>query len=164
MRMTIVVVALAVLAAGCADSSPRLAETSSDLLRLDLTARPAPLVTGEPATFELRVTNTGDERALLTFDTTQHGDVIFSTEDVDVYRWAERRAFANERDRYELAPGQQVVLELDEAPLPVPPGEYEVLAVVTGLPKLQSVETSVSVGRAPADTEAMPSSAASPSA
>lgn len=143
-RMAVLVVSLALVVA-CGDSSPPLAETSTDRVRLALATDPGPLVSGREATFELEVTNVSDEPALLTFDTTQRGDVAFSTGEVEVYRWAEPRVFAHDPVEVRLAPGQTVSFPLDESPLPVAPGDYEVLAVITGLPKLQTVQTSVSV-------------------
>ncbi|HEX6257672.1 MAG TPA: BsuPI-related putative proteinase inhibitor [Euzebyales bacterium] len=157
MSRLVAVALIALAVAACGDASPPLAETSTDRLRLELRVDPDPLVSGAPATFELLVTNVSDERALLEFDTTQRGDVLFATNEVDVYRWAERRAFAQQTERVPLAPGQTVLFELDEAPLPVGPGQYEVLASVTGLPKLQTVRASLSV----TGDEATPSGPAS---
>lgn len=144
-RRVVLAIALAVVMAACGDSSPPLAETSTDRLRLDVVTDPDPLVTGQPATFDLVVTNDSQQPALLTFDTTQRGDLGVSTGDVEVYRWAERRAFAQEPYRVEFEPGQTATFALDVEPLPLAPGEYEMLATVTGLPKLRTVRTAVTV-------------------
>lgn len=156
MRAAVLIVALALVAAACADAPPPLAETSTDRLELEVVPVPAPLVSGEAATFELHVTNTSDQRALLTFDTTQRGDVALATEDVEVYRWAARRVFAQERQEVAFAPGQTVRFPLDEEPLPIAPGEYELMATITGVPKLRTIRRSVSVVGSAADETSSP--------
>ncbi len=145
MRSGIVVIALVLLTTACGNSSPPVAESSTDRLQLEVVVAPDPLVSGQPATVGLVVTNVSDRRALLTFDTTQRGDVSFSTGGVEVYRWSELRAFALDRERYAFVPGQRVRFPLEADPLPVGPGEYEVLATVTGVPKLRTVRTTVTV-------------------
>ena len=141
------------LASACGDASPPLAETSTDRLELEVALTPDPLVGGREATFELHVTNTSDRRALLTFDTTQRGDVVLSTGDVEVYRWAARRVFAQEPHEVAFAPGQTVRFPLEEEPLPVAPGDYELMATVTGVPKLRTIRTAASVvGNAATET------------
>lgn len=98
-----------------------------------VSTRPSPGPTGAAAMFELRVTNISDRPAALLFDTTQGGDVRLSTPDtVEVYHWAELRAFSLEPADVPVAPGEQVTFRLDEEPLPVAPGDYHVLAAVTG--------------------------------
>lgn len=144
MRAAVLIIVIA-LAAACGDASPRLAETSTDRLELEVVPAPDPLVSGQEATFELHVTNTSDRRALLTFDTTQRGDVALSTGDVEVYRWAARRVFAQEPHEVAFAPGQTVRFPLEEEPLPVAPGDYELMATVTGVPKLRTIRTALSV-------------------
>lgn len=138
-------VALVLLTSACGDASRPLAETSTDRLELEVVLTPDPLVGGREATFELHVTNTSDRRALLTFDTTQRGDVVLSTGDVEVYRWAARRVFAQEPHEVAFAPGQTVRFPLEEEPLPVAPGDYELMATVTGVPKLRTIRTAASV-------------------
>jgi hypothetical protein len=144
-RATVLVIALALVAAACGDASSPRAETSTDRLEVEVVPTPDPLVSGQAATFELHVTNISDRRALLTFDTTQRGDVALSTGAVEVYRWAARRAFAHERREVTFASGQTVRFPLEEEPLAVAPGDYELMATVTGVPKLRTIRTSVSV-------------------
>ncbi|MBW3603465.1 MAG: hypothetical protein KY460_00925 [Actinobacteria bacterium] len=163
MRVTMLVAVMAVLVTACGNSSPPLAETSTDRLQLEIVTSPDPLITGEPATFDLRVRNVSDQRALLTFDTTQRGDVAFLTNGVEVYRWAERRAFAHDPHRVALVPGQQVRFELDVGSLPVAPGEYEVMATATGMPKLRTVRRPITVTGDVASETASPEPTATPS-
>lgn len=145
-RRTVLILVLVVGAVACGGASAETIGTSTDRLRLDVVFEPADLVSGEEATFRLQVTNTSQERATIEFDTTQRGDVRLSTLDgVEVYRWADQRAFAQERRDAAIAPGQRVSFPLEDAPLPVAPGDYEVLATVTGMPKLQVARTTVSV-------------------
>lgn len=157
MRTVLLVVALTLVAAGCGDASRQLAESSTDRLQLEVVVRPDPLVSGQQATFDLQVTNVSEQRASLTFDTTQHGDVALSSERVEVYRWAEPRAFALEEMQVSLTPGQHVSFPLQEARLPVAAGEYDLLATVTGEPKLQTVQSTVTVVDASLAEETPPS-------
>lgn len=144
-RIPALILVLMMGAVGCGASTETV-ETATDRLRLDVVSQPGDLVSGDEATFVLRVTNVSDEPATIEFDTTQRGDVHLSTVNgVEVYHWADDRVFAQERDDVSLAPGERVSFPLDEAPLPVAPGNYEVLAVVTGMPKLQVARTTVSV-------------------
>jgi len=157
-RHMVLMLVLVMAAAACGGTSPDRIVTATDRLRLDVAFEPGALVSGEHATFALRVTNTSDEPATLEFDTTQRGDVRLSTIDgVEVYRWADRRVFAQERHDVTLAPGQRASFALQEAPLPVAPGDYEVLAVVTGMPKVQVARSTVSVVGASALAAAPPS-------
>lgn len=145
-RMTVLILVLMMGAVACGGASTETVETSTDRLRLDVVSQPGDLVSGDEATFVLRVTNVSDAPATIEFDTTQRGDVHLSTVNgVEVYQWADDRVFAHEREDVSLAPGGRVSFPLDEAPLPVAPGDYEVLAVVTGMPKLQVARTTVSV-------------------
>lgn len=145
-RHTVLILVLVMGAAACGGASTETVETSTDRLRLDVVSQPGDLVSGDEATFVLRVTNVSDVSATIGFDTTQRGDVHLSTVNgVEVYRWADDRVFAHEREDVSLAPGERVSFALKEAPLPVAPGDYEVLAVVTGMPKLQVARSTVSV-------------------
>ena len=63
MRAAGLVVALTLALTACGDSSPPLAETSTDRLEVEVLVTPDPLVSGQAATFELRVTNVSSESA-----------------------------------------------------------------------------------------------------
>lgn len=158
MRTPLALIALVLLAPACG-GAPATASTSTDQLTLTVRTAPTPLVSGQPATFDLEVANTGDGPVTIAFDTTERGDVALETQGVEVYRWSRQRAFAQEPVEITVGAGRRVSFPLEEAPLPVGPGDYELLAILTGSPKLQVVRTSLTIVAGPGATGASPAPA-----
>lgn len=166
MRVRAAVAALVVggaLAAGCSAPSGADVPSSTDALRLAVTTDPQPLRSGQPGAFVLEVTNSGDRAVVMSFDTTQRGDVALETNGVEVYRWAARRVFAHDEARVVVDAGDTAVYRLDELRLPVAPGEYEVLATMDGRPQLQVVRAPLTVEGAAAGASETAAPTAPPS-
>lgn len=128
--------------AGCASES---ATGGERLLELDASARPSRPVSGEPVRWVLELTNPGDEPVAVAFPTTQRGDVRLSEAGVDVYHWAEPRAFSVVQDVEVVLAGETVSFDLDDDRLAVPPGEYEMLASVRATEVNRVVRETVTV-------------------
>ncbi len=76
------------------------------------------------------VTNTGKTPVDLTFSSGQRGDVILSQGGVEKYRWSDGKAFTEAIETVTLEPGTSVPVVLNDA-LALPPGDYDVTAMVT---------------------------------
>lgn len=146
------ILACAALLAGCGRSQAD-APTSTDDLQLAVGTEPVPLRSGRPGAFLLEVTNVGDRELSMSFDTTQRGDVALETNGVEVYRWAARRVFAHQEARVTVGVGDTVTFNLDEHRLPVGPGDYELLATLSGQPKLQVIREPLTVEGSPEAAE-----------
>lgn len=120
----------ALLVAGCASNS---AAGDERVLDLEASSHPSRPVSGQPVRWVLELRNRSDEPVTVSFPTTQRGDVRLAEDGVDVYHWAERRAFSTVQDRVVVLGGDTVAFELGEPRLSVPPGEYEMLASVRGI-------------------------------
>lgn len=145
-------IVVATVAAACGGGSASDALASTDQLQLAVRTDPQPLRSGQPGSFVLEVTSVADQPLDVRFDTSQRGDVALETENVEVYRWAAQRVFAQETHQVTLDPGARVEFRLDEFRLPVGPGAYEMLATLSGQPELQVVRVPVTVdpGSSPA--------------
>lgn len=152
------ILACAALLAGCGGASQTDAPTSTDALQLAVRADPQPLRSGQPGAFLLEVTNEADRELSMSFDTTQRGDVALETNGVEVYRWAARRVFAHVETRVTVGAGDTVTFRLDELRLPVGPGDYELVATLSGQPKLQVIREPLTVAGSTASSETPPAS------
>lgn len=132
----------ALVLAGCASE---FATGGERLVELDASARPSRPVSGEPVRWVLELTNPGDEPAAVAFPTTQRGDVRLSEAGVDVYHWAEPRAFSVVQEVEVILAGETVSFHLDDDRLAVPPGEYEILASVRAIEVNRVVRETVTV-------------------
>ena len=161
------ILACAALVAGCGGASQTDAPTSTDQLQLAVRTDPQPLRSGQPGAFVLEVTNEGDRELSMSFDTTQRGDVALETNGVEVYRWAARRVFAHHEVQLTVDGGDTVGFRLDELRLPIGPGDYELVATLSGQPKLQVIREPLTVAGATPSSAAsepsVPSATATPS-
>lgn len=114
-------------------------------VRLELVAR---LVSGEPVRWTFAVTNGSNEPRLLTFTSSQQGDVVLEAAGVERYRWSKDRFFAAVIATKELPVGEEWVFALEDM-LSIEPGTYSLLATVTAQPEPPGVQAEIVV--VPAD-------------
>ena len=132
---------LLVLAACGGDDDPEPAAEGELTLAVDH----GELQAGELVTWRLTVTNgTGDDVTLV-FPSGQSGDVVLSAGGEERYRWSAGMAFTQAVREEPLAVGDSVTYELSGGPLAVPPGEYELEAVLTSDPAPPPVTDEVTV-------------------
>ena len=87
------------------------------------------LVSGQPASFKITLTNTSEGDVPLVFSSSQQADILLSQDGKQVYDWGTDRAFTQEIRCQTLSAGQTFTVELAETnPLSVPPGEYVLTA------------------------------------
>lgn len=107
----------------------------------------AQLVSGEPVTWALTVTNERAQPLTLEFRSGQQGDVVLATDDGrEAYRWSEERSFTGALVQHPLDAGASITFELSEEQLEVEPGSYRLTATVPSDPPPPPVEETVTVG------------------
>lgn len=106
---------------------------------------PDELVSGEPVTWRLAVTNRSDEPVVLTFPTGQQGEVVLRDgSGEEVLRWSEGMMFTQAVSEIPLAPESSVTFDLP-GDLDVEPGTYELEASVPSDPAPAPVTREVTV-------------------
>lgn len=94
-----------------------------------------------PHTWTLELTNTSGAAVVVTFPTSQRGDVVLVRDGEIVHRWSDDRFFQQRIDEVSIAAGATEVFELDDDLSAVDPGTYEATAT------LEVVDTAGSVSR-----------------
>ncbi len=107
---------------------PEIATIDPEVLQVE--AGPVePLVSGQPATWKVTITNTTDGPVPLVFSSSQQAEILLSQDGEQVYQWSTDRAFTQELRCQTLAAGEVYTVQLAETnPLDVPPGEYVLTA------------------------------------
>lgn len=113
---------------------------------LSLAVETTPLVSGEPATWDLAVTNEGEASVVLTFRDGQDGDVVLRDGEEISYRWSAGRIFTLAIREVTMAPGETLELTLGDEALDVAAGTYEMEVSVVSTPAPEPVITAVTVG------------------
>jgi hypothetical protein len=147
-KVTVLLAALAVLAAGCGGDGGREqgGEARDGGLAFSVAFEPDPPAAGEPVTWSLIVRNDGGEAVTLTFPSGKRGDVVLEGErQEEVYRWSGDRFFTEAVGKEQLRPDQEVVYRLDEPSLSVEPGDYDLVATLAAEPEVEPVRQRVHI-------------------
>jgi hypothetical protein len=107
---------------------PNIATIDPEVLEVE--AAPAePLVSGQPTTWKVTITNVTDGPVPLVFSSSQQADILLSANGEPVYQWSTDRAFSQELRCQILDGGEAYTVQLAEnRPIDIPPGEYELTA------------------------------------
>jgi hypothetical protein len=84
-----------------------------------------------PHTWMIELTNTSDQDVVVTFPTSQRGDVVIEREGEVVHRWSSDRFFTQEVTEVPLAAGASEVLTLEDDLSAVEPGFYDAIVTVS---------------------------------
>ena len=110
---------------------------------------------GEPVRFTLTVTNTGATPATVMRSSGQRYDfIVRSSDGGEVWRWSRGRFFTQALEEDTIAPGRSLTFvetwdQRDNDGRPVPPGAYQVVAVYTTAPRLETAGVSFTIGEPP---------------
>ena len=115
---------------------------------LEVEAGPVePLVSGQPATWKVTITNTTDGPVPLVFSSSQQAEILLSQDGEQVYQWSTDRAFTQELRCQTLEAGEVYTVQLAETnPLDVAPGEYVLTARTITAPFPPDYVVDVTVG------------------
>lgn len=93
-------------------------------------------VTAGPHVWTIELRNVSDAAIVVTFPTSQRGDVVLSEGSEVVHRWSAERFFQQQVSEVSIAPGESETVELDDDLSAVDPGFYgvEISAAVVGAP------------------------------
>jgi hypothetical protein len=107
---------------------PDLATIDPEVLKVE--AEPVePLVSGQPTTWKVTITNTTNGPVPVVFSSSQQAEILLSQDGEQVYQWSKDRAFSQELRCQTLEAGEVYTVQLAETnPLDVPPGEYVLTA------------------------------------
>ena len=111
-------------------ATPRVITTSAADLVIRFSPVSEPITSGDTVWWAFDVTNAGETPVDLTFSSGQRGDVTLSQGEVEKYRWSDGKAFTEAIETVTLQPGMSVPVVLNDV-LAVPPGDYDVTAMVT---------------------------------
>ena len=110
---------------------------------------------GEPVRFTLTVTNTGAAPVTVTRSSGQRYDfIVRSADGAEVWRWSRGRFFTQALEEETIGPGRSLTFaetwdQRDNDGRQVPPGAYQVVAVYTTVPPLESAGVSFTIGEPP---------------
>ena len=125
---------------------PEIATIDPEVLEVE--AGPVePLVSGQPATWKVTITNTTDGPVPLVFSSSQQAEILLSDDGEQVYQWSADRAFSQELRCQTLEAGEVYTVQLAETkPLDIPPGEYVLTArtITAPFPPDYTVDVTVS--------------------
>ena len=99
---------------------------------------------GQEIRWVFTVENQEERTRMLTFSSTQQGEVVLEADGVERYRWSNGKAFAQMIVEKELPAGGELAFVLDDV-LTVEPGTYALLATVTSRPAPPPVREEVTV-------------------
>ena len=116
-----------------------------EAVSLDVFAVPEQPRTGAEVVWVLEVSNASEEPATLLFRSTQRGNVVLEAHDAEIYSWAEGRAFSRQVEEEVILPGDSITFELQDIALAAPPGEYELVGSLMGIPTYMVATETVTV-------------------
>src|SRR5262245_66229126 len=105
---------------------------------------PARLVSGQPVRWVFTLVNRGRERRVVTFTSSQRGEVVLAAGGVPRYRWSSGKLFAAVIGERALAPGQEWSYLLVDT-LALPAGQYLLQASVPAQPAVPPVHGEVMI-------------------
>ncbi len=111
-------------------ATPRVIQTTSVDLVIRFSPVSEPITSGDTVWWAFDVTNAGKTPVDLTFSSGQRGDVTLSQGEVEKYRWSDGKAFTEAIETVTIQPGMSMPVVLNDV-LALPPGDYDVTAVVT---------------------------------
>jgi hypothetical protein len=111
-------------------ATPRVIQTTSVDLAIRFSPVSEPITSGDTVWWAFDVTNAGKTPVDLTFSSGQRGDVTLSQGEVEKYRWSDGKAFTEAIETVTIQPGMSMPVVLNDV-LALPPGDYDVTAVVT---------------------------------
>jgi len=111
-------------------ATPRVIQTTSVDLVIRFSPVSEPITSGDTVWWAFDVTNAGKTPVGLTFSSGQRGDVTLSQGEVAKYRWSDGKAFTEAIETVTIQPGMSMPVVLNDV-LALPPGDYDVTAVVT---------------------------------
>jgi hypothetical protein len=104
------------------------------MLNVSLRPQAGTLRAGGDVRWDLQVTNDGVENVVLTFMTSQLGDVVLERGGIERYRWSEGLLFGQVVSERSLGPGETWAVAL-EGSLDVEPGQYEATGTLACQPR-----------------------------
>jgi len=105
---------------------------------------PARLVSGQPVRWVFTLVNRGRERRVVTFTSSQRGEVVLAAGGVPRYRWSSGKLFAAVIGERALSPGEEWCQSLVDT-LSLPAGRYELHASMTSQPTLPPVRGEITI-------------------
>lgn len=112
------------------EKTPLLVEASTAEAKVRFSPAADPLMVNSTVWWVFDVKNLTAEPLELTFPTGQMGEIVFSREGVELYRWSEGRSFIQAVTVDTLQPGRSRAIVLNDR-LTLAPGDYDVTAKVT---------------------------------
>lgn len=140
-------VAVALVATACGEGggpAGRAAGGGTDGPALSL-RHTEPLRSGAPVRWTLVVANGGGAAVDLVFPSGRDGDVVLRQGGAERYRWSAERFFTQGVRTVRVEAGAGATFVLDDGPLRVPPGTYELVASLAARPRLAEVTRQVTV-------------------
>ncbi len=102
-------------------------------------------VSAGPHTWMIELTNTSDAEVVVTFPTSQLGDVVIAREGEVVHRWSSDRFFQQQVSELALAPGATETLELSDNLSAIEPGFYDLTVTVAVVGPPAPIERSIRI-------------------
>ena len=99
---------------------------------------------GQEIRWAFTVENQDERTRMLTFSSTQQGEVVLEADGVERYRWSNGKAFAQMIVERGLPAGAELAFALEDV-LTVEPGTYSLLATVTSRPAPPPVREEITV-------------------
>jgi len=142
-KRALLLAVLLVMAACGSDDEPDTAPEGDVRVQL---AFDEPLRAG-PVVWRVTVVNDGSDELRMTFPSSQRADVTLTRDGELAYQWSADMLFTQVIGHESLRPGTEKTFVLDESDLDVPPGEYELRAVITSSDHMDlAVSRHVTVG------------------
>lgn len=131
-------------------NTPPVVEVGTAEVKVRFSPASEPLMVGNTVWWVFDVTNLTGAALDLTFPTGQMGEIVFSRDGVEQYRWSDGKQFLQSVTVDTLQPGRSRAIVLNDRPS-LAPGTYDVTATVkastgpegsaTPLPEIQTIVT-----------------------
>ena len=104
-----------------------------------------PLRSQAPVRWSLVLRNDTPNRLDLEFPSGKDGDVVLSQGGAERYRWSTGRVFTTAVRELSMGPNETRTFALEDPKLPVPPGDYQLVATLAAAKEVPPVEKDVTV-------------------
>lgn len=104
-----------------------------------------PLRSQAPVRWTLVLRNDTPNRLDMEFPSGKDGDVVLRQGAAERYRWSTDRMFTTAVREISMGPNETRTFALEDPKLPVPPGEYQLIATLAAGKKVPPVEEAVTV-------------------
>jgi Intracellular proteinase inhibitor len=112
--------------------TPRVLEAAGMDARVRFSPVSEPLRAGDTVWWAFDIASSGDAVQEVTFSSGRRADVALLQGGVEKYRWSEGKAFTEAIEKVMLEPGRSLSIVLNDT-LVVSPGDYDLVAIVTGV-------------------------------